>query len=115
MMITENFSVNEMQCKCSNCGHTCAMDREFMRKLQLVRDDFGEELNVNSGFRCKVHNFNIGGSLNSWHTKGLASDLTPTNYTPSNQKAKLKRLYSCAKKQFREVILYKTFVHMADE
>lgn len=114
-MITKNFSVDEMQCKCKNCGHTCAMDREFMRKLQLVRDDFGEELSVNSGFRCKVHNFNIGGHVSSWHTKGSASDLTPTNYTPSNQKAKLKRLYSCAKKQFKEVILYKTFVHMADE
>ena len=42
-MITANFSVNKMACRCG-CG-TAEMDPEFMRMLQELRDQM-------QGFGC---------------------------------------------------------------
>ena len=53
-MITANFSVNEMACRCG-CG-TSEMDPEFMRMLQELRDQMQGPLRVSSGRRCDHHN-----------------------------------------------------------
>ena len=53
-MITPNFSVNEMTCKCGCGAHE--MDEEFMRMLQTLRDEMQGPLKVSSGFRCEDHN-----------------------------------------------------------
>ena len=53
-MITPNFSVNEMTCKCG-CGRH-EMDGEFMRMLQTLRDEMQGPLKVSSCIRGKDHN-----------------------------------------------------------
>ena len=53
-MISANFSVNEMACRCG-CG-TSEMDPEFMRMLQELRDQMQGPLLVSSGRRCDHHN-----------------------------------------------------------
>ena len=53
-MITPNFSVNEMTCKCG-CGRH-EMDGEFMRMLQTLRDEMQGPLKISSGFRCEDNN-----------------------------------------------------------
>ena len=53
-MITANFSVHEMACKCGFGKHE--MDEEFMRMLQTLRDEMQGPLRVTSGFRCEDHN-----------------------------------------------------------
>ena len=53
-MITPNFSVNEMACRCG-CG-TSEMEDDFMRMLQELRDQMQGPLRVSSGRRYDHHN-----------------------------------------------------------
>ncbi len=43
---------------------------------QIIRDELGVPVRVNSGYRCPEHNRNIGGSPNSQHMNGNAADLS---------------------------------------
>ena len=75
-MITANFSVNEMACRCG-CG-TAEMDPEFMRMLQELRDQIQGPLRVSSGRRCDHHNERVStakNKKNGVHTLGQASDI----------------------------------------
>ena len=70
-MITPNFSVHEMACKCG-CGNH-EMDEEFMRMLQTLRDEMQGPLRVSSGFRCEDHNEMV--STTGPHTQARATDI----------------------------------------
>ena len=75
-MITANFSVNEMDCRCG-CG-TSEMDPEFMRMLQELRDQMQGPLLVSSGRRCDHYNDAVSTAMNKKkgvHTLGQASDI----------------------------------------
>ena len=43
---------------------------------QFIRDELGVPVMVNSGYRCSEHNARVGGVKGSYHTKGLAADLS---------------------------------------
>lgn len=113
MRITKNFTVKEMQCHGENCcNNSCPMDRQFMEKLQIVRDVFGKGMYPTCGFRCNKHNAETPGSTkNSLHTLGRASDIAV------GKKSDLQVLADIAKNYFAEVIVYvdKNFVHIGDE
>ncbi|MER6989583.1 D-Ala-D-Ala carboxypeptidase family metallohydrolase [Saccharopolyspora hirsuta] len=50
--------------------------RRLMYKLEAVRKKAGDAaITVNSGFRSKAHNENVGGAANSQHTYGIAADV----------------------------------------
>ena len=71
-----NFERKEFACKGSSCcGHSCEMDQRVLDNANKLRDRLGEPLNISSGFRCPVHNKNVGGEYNSYHTRGLAIDV----------------------------------------
>ena len=71
-MITPNFSVSEMSCRC--CGKE-DMDSEFMRMLQELRNEVGP-LRITSGFRCEDHNEKISTTgRHGPHTEAKASDI----------------------------------------
>jgi len=57
MMITKNFSVDEMKCHCG-CGED-SMDMDFMDILQNIREDMKRPLKISSGVRCATHNSNV--------------------------------------------------------
>lgn len=65
-----NFSHDEVACR--HCGVE-NMDPEFMDALQRLRTEFGEPLRVTSGYRCEIHNRNVGGSPR--HVTGRAADI----------------------------------------
>ena len=70
-MITANFSVNKMACRCG-CG-TAEMDPEFMRMLQELRDQMQGPLRVSRGRRCNHHNDAVStakNKKNGVHTLG---------------------------------------------
>jgi len=90
MMITKNFSVAEMECKCG-CGSS-DMDEEFMRQLQGIRDEMQRPLSVTSAVRCEAHNSNVSSTgKNGPHTKRKAVDLVISG-------ADALRLYDIARK-----------------
>jgi uncharacterized protein YcbK (DUF882 family) len=69
--------------------------KELAYHLQRLRDKLNVPIKINSGYRCELHNSLIGGSKNSQHLKGLASDIVVKDYTPEqvyNFVDKLQRL-----------------------
>lgn len=43
---------------------------------QIIRYRAGVPIRINSGCRCEKHNAEVGGTNGSFHTKGLAADLS---------------------------------------
>ena len=75
MLITKNFSKNEMACACCQKAD---MDEEFMRMLQELRDVAGFPFRINSGFRCLKHNAAVSSHKTKAgiHTFGKACDIS---------------------------------------
>lgn len=66
-----NFAPYELACR--HCGELF-YNPVFMDKLQMLRDEIGGPLNINSAHRCGVHNARVGGAPLSQHLK-LAVDI----------------------------------------
>jgi len=77
-----------------------------MVKMDLIREAYGKPIMVSSGFRCRMHNAEVGGVGNSLHTLGRAMDCMVGD---------LERLAAIAREHCKEVIVYPTFVHIGDE
>lgn len=69
---TTNFSSTEFECSC--CGKE-EMERYFTNFLQRAREIAGVAFNISSGWRCREHNDNVGGTPSSSHLRGLAADI----------------------------------------
>ena len=70
---TKNFKVAEFACKCG-CGNEVKQDLVDM--CQIIRDEAGIPIRVNSGYRCPTHNARVGGVKDSQHILGVAADLS---------------------------------------
>ena len=85
--------------------------------LQPLRDAWGKPLAVNSGFRCRELNEEVGGMPTSQHRKGEAADICP--FGVRNGKGDIKvvtelaRLAVKLKLPFDQMILYPAFVHFS--
>ena len=71
--LTANFSTDEFRCKCG-CGEVM-VSRDLVEGLQVLRNLANAPIRVLSAFRCRKHNAEIGGSDDSQHPKGKASDI----------------------------------------
>lgn len=81
-----------------------------LKVLQPLRDLWGGELQINSGYRCERLNKAVGGVPTSQHTKGEAADINAAN---PYELAKLIRETPEIWKEVDQVILYPTFVHVS--
>ena len=70
---TKNFKVSEFACH--HCGEN-NIDQRVLDMAQTLRDELGVPVRVNSGYRCEKHNAKVGGVKGSFHTKGMAADLS---------------------------------------
>ena len=69
MMISPHFSRSEVLCRCGKCDYDSA-DIILVRMLEDIRLSFARPVIITSWNRCPEYNQQIGGSENSWHTKG---------------------------------------------
>lgn len=67
-----HFSFDEFDCPC--CGKNW-IKVSFVKKLDLVRDQLGAPIYVDSGYRCADHNEKVGGKRGSQHLRGGAADI----------------------------------------
>ena len=83
-MLSEHFSKAEFAC--NHCGklHPSGTmpPRELLVILESVRARFDAPVSVNSGYRCPVHNANVGGAAASRHMEGDASDIQVKGVAP---------------------------------
>tara|TARA_B110000977_G_scaffold156931_1_gene199765 strand:+ start:2916 stop:3305 length:390 start_codon:yes stop_codon:yes gene_type:complete len=111
--ITENFSLEEFECKCG-----CIMP-EFVKKnvtelaenLQVLRDVVGR-LDLTNAYRCKEHNADVGGAANSQHLKGKAADIKSSTIEPCDIAIAVDDLMKTEKFKLGGVGIYNTFTHV---
>lgn len=80
--LSANFKTSEFECKCKGYCDECKISKKLIDLLQNIRSHFNKSTNVNSGFRCELHNKNVGGSANSNHKKGCAADIRVSGIEP---------------------------------
>lgn len=76
IQLTEHFNSDEFDCKCDrkDCKVTL-INMYHVNKLDRMRKRLGVPLIINSGYRCKKHNAEVGGVVGSQHTLGNATDV----------------------------------------
>lgn len=84
MKLTNNFSLSEFEC---NCGCKMPNDvlvniKELAINLQYIREYLDTPIKLTNAYRCKTHNKAVGGSKNSQHLLGKASDLQVKEINP---------------------------------
>lgn len=100
------LTLAEFKCQCNraSCKNTL-INPKLVEAYLKTRELWNNFIIITSGFRCQIHNMEVGGVDGSYHTLGSAIDLKPTD--PQD----LQNLYVVAKLFFDVVIVYDTFIH----
>ncbi len=101
--LTKNFKAGEFFCKCGKCEDQI-ISLDHVNKLQQLRDDFDKPILINSAYRCPEHNKAEGGSPNSRHTKGDATDIRVVGLSPKEVADRCEHFDGLGR--------YKTFTHI---
>lgn len=72
--LSKHFSDTEFACKCG-CGFK-SVSPKLLARLEVIREEFGAPVIINSGCRCAKHNAKVGGAAASQHLLGTAADIT---------------------------------------
>lgn len=78
VQITPHFNSTEFMCKCG-CGMIDVSER-LIERLEILRNILNTPIYINSGYRCKQHDKNVGGTGYGAHTYGIAVDIHTTKY-----------------------------------
>jgi zinc D-Ala-D-Ala carboxypeptidase len=70
------FNLDEFKCPCCNVN---LIDVQFVGMLDKAREKANTPFLISSGYRCKEHNKDVGGSATSSHLKGCAADIVCNN------------------------------------
>jgi uncharacterized protein YcbK (DUF882 family) len=99
--IHEEFDSPDVQ------GSGQMMSNDMLSKIDMIREEFGKPIYINSGYRTEYHNEKVGGSPTSSHLKGLAIDVSCNN---SSDRFKLINLF--IKHGIKRIGVAKTFIHI---
>lgn len=80
--LSANFTSEEFDCHGVGCCTETLIDEKLVQYLQKIREYFKKPVNINSGYRCIIHNANIGGASKSNHMDGEAADIRISGVTP---------------------------------
>ena len=84
VQLSTNFNSYEFRCGLgSPCScSTVLVDDKLVEYLQKIRDHFGKSVKITSAYRCPSYNKSIGGATGSYHSKGMAADISVSGVTP---------------------------------
>lgn len=77
MKLSAHFDSSEFACKCG-CGglsNGADINPRLVQVLERMRAIIGKPLVLSCGYRCPVHNAEVGGVSNSQHIYGTAADV----------------------------------------
>ena len=80
--LSEHFSSDEFDCHGTGCCTTTIINEKLVEYLEKIRTHFGKPITITSGYRCVVHNRNVGGATGSRHGKGDAADIVIQGIAP---------------------------------
>lgn len=113
--LTKNFSLSEFACRDMKGTPVPKKYRANVQKLannlQVLRDEIGEPIHVNSGYRTKAHNKKVGGKAGSYHLEAKAGDITAKSFTPKKLAAVVERLIKAGKMLQGGLGIYPGFIH----
>jgi uncharacterized protein YcbK (DUF882 family) len=111
--LSKNFTLDEFASKDGTETPPDVLEnlRELAKNLQVLRDELGKPIKINSGYRSPAHNKKIGGVRNSQHVKGKAADIVVTGLTPTQLAAVIFKLIEQKKMRQGGVGIYPNFVH----
>ncbi|WP_200974439.1 D-Ala-D-Ala carboxypeptidase family metallohydrolase [Echinicola sp. 20G] len=113
MKLTKNFSLDEFKSKDGVAFPICVTNnlKELAESLQVLRDELGKPIYINSGYRSPDHNKAIGGAKNSYHLKGMAADIKVGGITPQGLLETVLRLKDEGKIKVGGLGVYDSFLH----
>jgi len=76
--IDKNFSLKEFECPC--CKRVI-LHSDLLKNLIKLRSLIREPIYINSGYRCKEYNTQVGGVKGSYHLFGMAIDISVKYFT----------------------------------
>ena len=85
IQLSKNFNSYEIRC---GLGRPCScqttlIDEKLVEILQMIRDHWpGHAVHITSGYRCPAYNRSVGGATGSYHSKGMAADITVDGVAP---------------------------------
>lgn len=84
MKLTKNFSKSEFDSKdgAEMPKKVLANIKKLAECLQVIRDNSGKRISINSGYRSPEHNKKIGGAPKSQHLLGIAADIVVEDHAP---------------------------------
>ena len=111
--LSKSFSIEEFN---SKDGAEMPADvleniKKLAKNLQVIRDEIGKPIKINSAYRSPAHNKAVGGVKNSMHVKGKAADIVVTGVTPTQLAAVIFKLIEQKKISQGGVGIYPNFVH----
>jgi len=113
MQLTANFWKSEFDSKDGAempCEVLCNIQK-LANQLQYIRDYLNEPIHINSGYRSPSHNKSVGGSKNSQHLLGKASDIKVDGLSTKILYELINDLISKGEILQGGLGLYNTFVH----
>lgn len=79
VQLSRNLFAHEIHCQGSGCCTESVISKRMVDTFQAIRDDYGAPIEITtadgSGYRCPIHNSEVGGAAASLHLTGDALDL----------------------------------------
>ena len=105
--IGQHFKVREFACK--DGSQVVFIDSYLVSILDILRNQVGKLVIINSGYRTPTRNKEVGGAKYSYHMRGMAADIRINGMTAKEIANKLNKIVppdECG------IIVYSTWVHI---
>ena len=113
MKLTENFSKSEFDSKdgAEMPENILENIKTLANHLEVIRSYLNAPIIINSGYRSPSHNSDVGGKDESYHLKGMASDIDARGCTPDQVFKAIQHLTDTGRLPQGGMSAYPTFVH----
>lgn len=104
--VGQHFKVREFACK--DGSQAVFIDDYLVSILDILRNQVGKPVIINSGYRTPTRNKEVGGAKYSYHIRGMAADIRIKGMTAKEIANKLNEIIpsDCG------IIVYDTWVHI---
>lgn len=104
--IGQHYKVREFACK--DGSQVVFIDDYLVSILDILRNQVGKPVHINSGYRTPTRNRAVGGAKYSYHMRGMAADIRINGMSAKEIANKLNKIVpeECG------IIVYSTWVHI---